>query len=76
MLLTEYGISTNTSLLFKTSRTTGEYPNDGIDIVFSSTEEVQLVPSVIFNLYIVPAVHVERLEPSEGCKAIPSNEPL
>ena len=45
-------------------------------MIFSSTEEVQLVPSVIFNLYEVPAVQLVRLEPAVGCTAIPSNEPL
>ena len=50
MLLIEYGISTNTSLLFKTSLTVGEYPNDGMLIMFSSIEDVNELSSVIFNL--------------------------
>ena len=51
-----YGTSTNTSLLFKTSFTVAEYPNDGLSIIFSSTDDVQFELSAIFNLYKVPAV--------------------
>ena len=50
ILLLANGISTITSLLLRTSLTTGEYPNDGILIIFSSTDDVQLLSSDIFNL--------------------------